>query len=486
MISDTQKVKLATRLPYILFLTLFIYFAATPFSMLDYPLDDAWIHRIYSQSFAMGHGFEYNQGQQEAGSTSPLWSIITAPAHWLECLGTDASTIFVKLIGLTLALLSIRAIQKIGETISESKAAGIIAAIVLAIDPRLTFSALSGMEPILLVALWLGTVAFFIERRLLLATLLISLTPTARPEALVILPFFGLAILLTSPRKLWMLTLLPIPTLLWSLFCWFSNGHLLPTTFYMKSKSIMISFSQISTAWNLLGKNGALPSSAVAILIGITTFILIRRIRNSGPLLLLLGAPLAFLFGVLCTREFELSGYYWLRWSDPAILIFTATAAIGLELILTSLKNTKIQTTITLCLLLFTLPHFYVSLTSWRNRLISDSRSINLITIQAGKWINENTPQTAVIAVNDAGATRYFGKRKTIDLMGLNCADIAFNKINPENHASVDFLAITPTWFHGTGLYDGLPVCTNFCIPAKEYTITTNKGQREIVVFKCR
>jgi hypothetical protein len=48
-----------------------IFFAANPFSLLDFPLDDAWIHRVYSQSFAQGHGFEYNSGQPEAGSTSP-------------------------------------------------------------------------------------------------------------------------------------------------------------------------------------------------------------------------------------------------------------------------------------------------------------------------------------------------------------------------------------------------------------------------------
>ena len=137
-------------------------------------------------------------------------------------------------------------------------------------------------------------------------------------------------------------------------------------------------------------------------------------------------------------------------------------------------------------IILLSLPHFIHSFAEWRARLISDCRSISLINVQAGKWIRQNTPENSVIGVNDAGATRYFSERRTIDLMGLNCADIAFNKIKPESAGIIDYLVINPSWFHGKGLYDGLPVCTNFTIPPEEYTITINKGQAEIVIFRCR
>ena len=70
--------------------------------------------------------------------------------------------------------------------------------------------------------------------------------------------------------------------------------------------------------------------------------------------------------------------------------------------------------------------------------------------------------------------------------MGLNGADIAFKTIRLENGRIVDYIAVTPAWFLGTGLYESRSVCTNFSIPPEEYTITSNKGQAEIVIFHCR
>ncbi len=479
------------RLPYLLFLTVVVFYASSPFSLLDFPLDDAWIHRVYSQSFAHGHGFAYNPGQQEAGSTSPLWSIITAPTHWLEALGTDAVVLAVKFMGIILALFVIEATRRCGRNLGNSAIVGIIAASIVALDPRLAFSALSGMETNLLLALWIGSALCLIEGRFFLATMLISLTPAARPEALVIFPFFAIAAIISALRgklairRLMTLAILPVPMLIWSLFCKCTNGHWLPTTFYMKSKSMALDVNQLGTAWSLLGLHGPLPALIVILLSSVGAYSLLRWHRHAEILLLTLTAPLVYLVGVLLSRKFFIEGYYWLRWSDPATILITATAAIGLGIAAVHSKGWKTRSA-TVLLLLFTLPHLANAMLSWRTRLISDCRVINLITIQAGKWMDANLPEDAVIAVNDAGATRYFGKRRTIDLMGLNCADIAFGTMTPNNTGIIDYLAITPTWFVGKGLYDGMPVCTNFSVAAEEYTITPNKGQREIVIFKCR
>ena len=58
----------AFALPLVLFLAASAYFlAASAHSRYDFPLDDAWIHRVYSRSFAQGDGFAYNPGEQEGG-----------------------------------------------------------------------------------------------------------------------------------------------------------------------------------------------------------------------------------------------------------------------------------------------------------------------------------------------------------------------------------------------------------------------------------
>lgn len=478
------------RIPFMLFSAVLLWFVCTPFSLLDFPLDDAWIHRVYSSAFAHGHGFEYNPGQLEAGSTSPLWSIVTAPAHWLAGFGTDAVVLAVKAIGVILAFVSIRLVQQCGQRIGQSNKIGIIAAALFALDPRLVFSALSGMETNLLLVLWIGAALCLITGRFFLATLLISLAPTARPEALVILPLYALAAIIAvylkkfDARRLAWLALLPAPMLIWSLFCKTANGHWLPTTFYMKSTSPAIGFGQLHDAWTLLGLNGPLPSTLVVVLLVVAFYFLLRRYRSPEAIILLVAAPFAFLLGVLFSRKFLTVGYYWLRWTDPPVIILTATAAIALGMAIERMKGRKAHLAVAI-IAVFTLPHFLFATANWRARLVSDCRSINLITVQAGKWLCANTPENAVIAVNDAGATRFFSHRKTIDLMGLNCADIAFGHMNPENTGVVDYLAITPTWFYGKGLYDGLPVRASFAIPPQEYTITSNKGQSEIVIFKC-
>ena len=45
--------------------------------------------------------------------------------------------------------------------------------------------------------------------------------------------------------------------------------------------------------------------------------------------------------------------------------------------------------------------------------------------VQAGKWVNRNTAETATIAVVDAGAIVYYADRTTIDILGLNDVHIA-------------------------------------------------------------
>ncbi|MDH4319364.1 MAG: hypothetical protein OEV64_13305, partial [Desulfobulbaceae bacterium] len=76
-------------IPAIIYTVAVLAFIKDRHALYDFPLDDAWIHQVYARSLSLGHGFSYNIGQQEAGSTSPLWAIVTAPAHWLELMGTD-------------------------------------------------------------------------------------------------------------------------------------------------------------------------------------------------------------------------------------------------------------------------------------------------------------------------------------------------------------------------------------------------------------
>jgi hypothetical protein len=135
------------------------------------------------------------------------------------------------------------------------------------------------------------------------------------------------------------------------------------------------------------------------------------------------------------------------------------------------------------------IPSFRQSYLDRRDHLSSDSRAIEVLNVQAGKWIAENTPESSVVAANDAGAIRYFGKRKTIDLEGLNNARIAFGEMSRQQEiAGADWLAIFPGWFQGTPAMTAIAAAfeprTDFRIAFEEYTICKDPSQTVIVVFE--
>ena len=140
--------------PVVVYLIALSGFLGDSYSRFDFPLDDAWIHRVYSRSIALGRGFEYNEGRQEAGSTSPLWAIVTAPAHWLETAGVETVAGAVKLIGVLLGLGVVLATNRLARRVSGSRLVGCVCASLFALEPRFLFSCLSGMENVLLLALW--------------------------------------------------------------------------------------------------------------------------------------------------------------------------------------------------------------------------------------------------------------------------------------------------------------------------------------------
>ncbi len=504
--SGTEK--LFSLLPYVLFLaalTLFLgngYFAFT-----DFPLDDAWIHRVYSRSFAFLHGLQYNGGAQEAGSTSPLWAIVTAPAHWLEPLGTTAVVIAVKAIGVILGGITLFFVQKISERLTASRFAGVIAASLFTFDSRFVFSMLSGMENILLVALMTGALYALIRNKILIAAVLIGLTPSVRPEALLFLPlfvallFFNKDFMLKKPL-IWVALL--TPAALWSMFCLSVNGHLFPNTFYLKAESFHLGADQIGAAWQVLTEHGYASSVVFlfALLAGIAWLYLRKDTIGKNALFLFVLAPALFLIGIVGTRNVDLSGYYWTRWADPASLLFSVLCCFGIAVMFSAglernrakqafrAKDEKpflIVAGIGLILFAFSVMPLYQSFADRRFHLEYDSRAIHIVNVQAGEWIDKHLPQDVVVGVNDAGALRYFGKRFTIDLKGLNNTELAFDRVSHEQViAQTDWLAVFPSWFEGAGIFDYFNRITSFAIPLEQYTVCNCPGQIEKVIYQKR
>ena len=82
-------------------------------------------------------------------------------------------------------------------------------------------------------------------------------------------------------------------------------------------------------------------------------------------------------------------------------------------------------------------------------------KNINDLHVATGRWLNENTPKEAVIAINDIGGIGYFARREIIDLIGMATPDIIPYRLRGES-GIIDYfrtvkrpgyLVIYPEWF---------------------------------------
>ncbi len=60
----------------------------------------------------------------------------------------------------------------------------------------------------------------------------------------------------------------------------------------------------------------------------------------------------------------------------------------------------------------------------WTDLLVRCVDNTNKQQVAVGKWIRDNTPPDAVVALHDAGAIAYYGERRIIDMLGLTTTGI--------------------------------------------------------------
>lgn len=487
--------------PALLYLAALVVFLAwAPASRDTFPLDDAWIHRVYARSFAWGHGFAYNDRVQEAGCTSPLWAVISAPAHWLEpALGTGGLLWAIKLLGAALGALSVAAVYRLARQLCGAAWPAAVAASLFACEPALMFSALSGMEVALVVCLWLWLLAAIHAERWRLAAVLLGLLPVARPEAIVLAGACIAILAVRRGRKIaelitpWSVIWCAAPTALWLAFCELATGHLLPNTYYLKASG-EVGLRAVATASGLLIQHGWGRTVVLPLLGAAALVVWCARHRSHAPVVALLAlGSLAFVVAVVTTRSFLPLGYYWTRWTDPGVLGVAAACALGIALGLHELavapgRLERVQRAALSAIALVVVagvPRLLGSAAERAERLGSDGRVIARMNVEPGRWIAAHTSPAAVVGVNDAGAIRYFGGRTTIDLVGLNAADVAFQRVPPATlEQRIDWVAIYPLLLKLHPSFAQFAKQRWFAIPRDEYTICDCPGPTEMFIAR--
>ncbi len=446
-----------------------------------FPLDDAWIHLVYAQNLAHSGLPYYNQGIAEAGFTSPLWMIFGALAHLVFFTTGISPVVIMKVLGILLAWLTSVAIFEICFYFARRTLPALLGGLYTATLPLFAFSQVSGMEVCLAAGLSGWAIIQLLKNRSLASGILLGLGAITRPENTILTLLVVILALLSKrnksdPPKSDSIMKLLLPTIIllsfWSSTCLLITGHPLPNTYYAKFTDSYFwgGFGRIMSEVIFKMPAMFLFSGALLYFLGVGQML---KIQKGKMALLIIIYPWLFLCGIAFSRNMPpQSGlyYYWLRYLVPAIPFIFIPLALGFELLWNSAKpltHPKSKTNIlrapkllAILLILLSWIRLPSQLQFRSNQYAWNCQNINEVQVELGRWVNEHTPPDAVIAVNDSGALRYFGKRKTIDLIGLNNQNILFNRElavdiyrSPSTltkflkNQNAHYLIIFPTWF---------------------------------------
>jgi len=396
-----------------------------------FPLDDTWSHMVYARSIARGEGFAYNPGQQEAGMSAPLWTLLCAvPVGIAGRLGERPDTA-VRVLGGLLGLLTAWAGYRLAS--HAGLWPGLLCALLLTFDPLWTFARFSGMELALFGFLLLLFVNAVLEDRTRRAGWLGGLLVLARPEGAVAV-VVGLAVLAARGRRP-VTALGPIAIVVgpWLAFCLLVTGHPFPNTALIKLEPVTDPGALARTAGALLADTGwgwALP---IAVAAGLVSLEGGRRLYGRVPLLI----ALALVAAVLVTRAMPLQGdppvvpFYWQRYAIVAWPLLLVLAAAGLSsLVRTAYAGVLCRPYAAVVLVLPLAATLFAGRELWghggrlADRFAAQCGNVEDLDVAAGLWIDEHMPRDATVATHDAGAIRFFGRRRTIDIYGNNCHEL--------------------------------------------------------------
>lgn len=415
-----------------------------------FPLDDAWIHMVYGLSLSEGGGFSYNAGSAGSGATSPLWAVVAALAHLVVGGGPSmyAATTF-KVLGVASHALSAAMAAHLARMTSPApsqRLGGVIAGMIVAVCPVLAFAAVSGMEVSLTSALLLGALAAAAKKRPVATAVWTGLALSARPEAIVLLPFVTLLVArghapMSSIRRgaLAFGGALALPAA-WSLRNLVATGMLVPSTIYAKALPKQLStLHTIRTAlFTMLGEIRPM-GTVVGWLLVVTAIVLAARKaravwkgddEDDGVLVAAAGAlvALAWTLGLCVHTDFYTPRwFYFLRYvlpPLPLVLVCAVTVASHLGgVIATRVTPRAGRGFVALA---------GIAATSWEISGTSEMRAayahdvdgIDAVQVAVGRFLQKNLPPSAVVWSPDAGAIRYFGRQRVVDLEKLNTPDL--------------------------------------------------------------
>lgn len=430
-----------------------------------FPLDDAWIHQVYAQSFADRFRLEYNPGELETGQSSLLWGVLLAVVVPFGGFGRQEDVLPTRALGVLLWILlmlaSVRATWRLG--LPARMATALVVGVFVAFDPRLAFSAGSGMEVMLTALTLVLAVDAWMRRGWLACGVWCGLALLARPECGSVVALLVVGALIERREGRWDLTpraaawiAIPAAVLasIWVGFCLTATGRPLPNTFYVKGAVLGLGEALVATARLVAHAVSSLPACELYTgYLFLALGLLALWFRAGGRAAFAwIGSPVIFLAGVAATRPLpELDAFYWQRYWLPAAPFLIVLVAAGFSPLCIAMRDLlrrpddsvssnegdleiddvppppppppqmKLPEPVlaVLLLVLGLLPFATLSqrLRDSADEFAANVRDTDAMNVAAADWVRQHF--ITRVAAQDAGAIRYFDGR-VLDLIGLN------------------------------------------------------------------
>ena len=415
-----------------------------------FPLDDTWIHLTYARNFAEHGQWAFRLGERSAGSTSPAWTFLLGIGYFLRL----APYIWTYFLGwVLLTLLGIHAEQTARNLMTSYNARLPWVGIFFVLAWHLTWSAVSGMETLLHGLLIFAVLSMLISgsQRFLAIGLLSGLSVWVRPDGLTLLgPVLFTAVLMEQSAKVRREAIvrvligfgaLLIPYLLFNLAL---SGNPMPNTFYAKQAEYHDDWLSFSLAERLT--NYVLPMIAspfIVLLPGALawTYRMVRA-RNWAVI-----ATVLWFLGYIAIYFTRLPAYQHGRYIIPAFPILYLWGVLGmLEYVTSARVRRQIVFLWQILLGVFCLLFSFIA----ARQNAYDVYWIESEMVQTAKWVQQNIPPDALLAVHDIGALGYYVPNPIIDLAGLITPDVVpFIRNSAKltdylNRRSADYLIVFP------------------------------------------
>jgi hypothetical protein len=454
---DDLLVVAAALLPLALFIARERSIAGAP----GFPLDDSWIHLQFARNLAEGAGFSFNPGRPVAGSTAPLWTlllgagaVVFSPSLWMA-----------KTLGVVLtvggALLTRRSVLAWGAR----PGTALIAAVALLWTGPVAWGAWSGMEVSLAALLVSAALLAHARDRLLASAVCAALAVLARPESLLLIPFFIAARPMTARRWATFVLVTVAAVAPAALFSLSTVGTLYPATAAAKVEGGLVgwlggatepaSSIWIRRPWAFLTEwirwlwdtHWLLPAALAPALV------LVWR-RAGRPLGVVAAVLVAHPIGMALLAPYRGPAFQEGRYSIhllPLVMVTLAVAIDGRGSAPVPADRREWRRPLAAALWLAIALH---GLAAAGTRYGWAVQNINAMHVHLGRWADTNLPKPARVAVNDIGAIAYFSRREIIDLMGLVTPEIIPYRREGESgviqylkQTCPPYVIIFPAWF---------------------------------------